>query len=78
MKRSFMFAILLILLLCAGVSGGGATCTMLLASGSPALTEDAIAKTNVLLRSAAEIKREYRALNVALMHCDFSVYMSTP
>jgi hypothetical protein len=51
---------------------------VLLASGSPALTVDVIVKINVLLIRAAEIKREYRALNVALMRCDFMVYMSTP
>ena len=47
---------------------------MPLASGSPALTEEA-AKDNVAAMSAAEMKREYRAPDVALMHCDFFGYI---
>jgi hypothetical protein len=46
-----------------------------LASVSPALTEEAV-KDNVAAMSAAEIKRGYRASDVALMHCDFFGYMA--
>ena len=50
---------------------------MLLASVSPALTEEA-AMDYVTAMSAAEVRREYRAPDVALMHCDFFGYIPEP
>ena len=60
--------------LCGGGSSGGAG-TGSLASGWPALTDAVTAKDSVQAMSAAEIKREHRAPNVALMRCDFVEYM---
>ena len=57
-----------------GASSGGAGAGSL-ASGSPPITGAVTAKDSVQAMSAAEIKREHRAPNVALMRCELFGYM---